>query len=235
MAALAGFCGYCVRCDIKLKDVSILEPNCFVGLLFGAMLPYAVCAFTMKSVGEVAQNIKKQMEKKFQTPTGRTVVNGEWDPVFPDEPSRAKQDEWYGGTIEDAANDALAEIGWPAVIAFGTPVLVGTLMGKHTLAGLCVGTIISGIQVALSTTNSGAAWDNAKKKLELEGLSGSSPHHAAIQGDTIGDPLRDASGPATNILMKLMPLVALTFAPIFASIRHGYGFIGCSLTVECTA
>merc|ERR1712159_213463 len=181
MASMGGFCAYCVRSDIKLKDVSILEPNCFFGLIVGAMLPYAFAALTMKSVGEVANDIKKQMEKKLLDEVGQSVKSGAWDPVNSNKsPAELeKQNAWYGESIEEATRSALAEVFWPAALCLFAPVVMGVLMGKHTLAGMLVGAVIAGVTVALSATNSGSAWDNAKKKFECDGLRGSAQHHAA--------------------------------------------------------
>jgi len=123
----------------------------------------------------------------------------------------------------------------PGALVMLSPLLMGIFFGKFALSGLLVGAVVSGVQMALSSSNTGGAWDNAKKLIEQNNQKGTDQHEAAVVGDTVGDPLKDTSGPAINILMKLMAIISLVFAPFIASTRDGYGLIGCSLNKACTA
>jgi Na+/H+-translocating membrane pyrophosphatase len=123
----------------------------------------------------------------------------------------------------------------PGILVLGSPLVAGFLFGPDAVAGLIAGIIVSGVQVAISASNTGGAWDNAKEMIEQQGKKNTQEHAAAVIGDTVGDPLKDTSGPAVNILMKLMAIIALVFAPFIAAIRDGYGLIGCSLNRQCQA
>jgi inorganic pyrophosphatase len=240
MVALALFGGYCTRADIKIKDVSILEPMTFFGLLVGSMLPYWFSAMTMKSVGLAAMEMVETCKKQFESEYGKKVLAGEVTPT----------EEWYAECIAVATQSSLKEMVAPSALVMFSPLIMGIFFGKFALSGLLVGGIVSGIQMALSASNTGGAWDNAKKyieagKYEEEGgtdevflkamQKGTEAHTAAVIGDTVGDPLKDTSGPAINILMKLMAIIALVFAPFVAATRDGYGLIGCSLNKNCHA
>jgi Na+/H+-translocating membrane pyrophosphatase len=142
---------------------------------------------------------------------------------------------WYDACIAVATVSSLKEMVPPAALVMLSPLVIGIFFGKNTLAGLLVGAVISGVQVALSASNTGGAWDNAKKFVEGRKQKGTDWHKAAVVGDTVGDPLKDTSGPAVNIVMKLMAIIALVCAPFIASCRDGYGLIGCSINKACTA
>jgi inorganic pyrophosphatase len=260
MVALALFGGYCTRADIKLADVSVLEPMTFFGLLIGSMLPYWFSAMTMKSVGMAAEEMVETCKAQFDTEDGQRVLKGEKD--FTPDMWRSKDEAtlgmgWYELCIARATDSSLKEMVAPSALVMLAPLVVGIFFGKFTLSGLLVGGIISGIQMALSASNTGGAWDNAKKYIEAEKymenlkaegrvgeadagllqamMKHTDAHKASIVGDTVGDPLKDTSGPAINILMKLMAIIALVFAPFIASTMDGYGLLGCALNHKCTA
>jgi len=222
--------------------VSILEPMTFFGLLVGSMLPYWFSAMTMKSVGMAAQEMVETCQEQFRSEDGQAVLAGTKLP--------SEVPGWYSKCIAVATQSSLREMVAPSALVMFSPLVVGIFFGKFALSGLLVGGIVSGIQMALSASNTGGAWDNAKKYIEagkyqkeggtdkflLESMvKGTQAHKAAVIGDTVGDPLKDTSGPAINILMKLMAIIALVFAPFVASTRDGYGFIGCSLNKNCDA
>jgi inorganic pyrophosphatase len=244
MVALALFSGYCVRADIKNHDVSVLEPMTFFGLLIGSMLPYAFSAMTMKSVGLAAEKMVDKVREQFNSEIGKAILAGEVDPKdkiklqelqkkFND--TSIEDGDWYGACIKVATNMSLQEMIAPGALVMLSPLFMGILFGKYALSGLLVGGIVSGVQMAVSASNTGGAWDNAKKQIEQENKKGTPEHMAAVIGDTVGDPLKDTSGPAVNILMKLMAIIALVFAPFIAALRDGYGLIGCSLNQACKA
>merc|ERR1711871_1653429 len=242
MVALALFGGYCTRADIKIAQVSVLEPMTFFGLLVGSMLPYWFSAMTMKSVGKAAEKMVKTCQEQFATEIGKKILA---DEAKPDE--YGENNKWYAECIAVATQQSLREMVAPSALVMFSPLVMGILFGKFALSGLLVGGIVSGIQMALSASNTGGAWDNAKKYIEADKYEGtdeelkkdmqkgSNAHKAAVIGDTVGDPLKDTSGPAINVLMKLMAIIALVFAPFVASTRDGYGFIGCSLNKNCNA
>lgn len=228
MVSFALFCAFCIRADIKNKDISVLEPNTFFGLLMGAMMPYVFSAMSLKSVGTTAKQMLKKIEDQFESANGKLIFHKKVNPLK-DMPM------WYDECIQVGAEAALGETMWPVIVLVGSPLLVGVVLGKYALSGLLVGVIISGVQLAMSASNAGGAWDNAKKKLEQDGLAGSAEHAAAMTGDTVGDPLKDTAGPAVNVLMKLMAVIALVFAPLIAATRDGHGLLGCSLVADCKA
>lgn len=250
MVALALFGGYCIRASIEPADVSIMEPMTFFGLLTGSMLPYWFSAMTMKSVGMAAQAMVDQCKEQFKTEKGIAVLDGTEDPP----------EDWYDKCIEEATKHSLKEMIAPSALVMLSPLLMGIIFGKFALSGLLIGGIVSGIQMALSASNTGGAWDNAKKWVSSKGYkeedtdlkellekkkdeTDENPAEkrykdaldATIIGDTVGDPLKDTSGPAINILMKLMAIIALVAAPFVAATRDGYGLLGCSLARHCTA
>jgi len=253
MVALALFGGYCTRADIKLRDVSILNPMMFAGLLLGAMIPYWFSAMTMKSVGKAATAMMEECRTQFDKERAGTwwnearekgviteeefqnkfdivnsITSGEPIEILP-------PDAWYTPCIKVATEESLREMIAPAALIMLSPLIMGIFFGKFALSGLLVGAVVSGVQVAISASNTGGAWDNAKKFVEGLGKKKSPWHEAVVVGDTVGDPLKDTSGPAVNIVMKLMAIIALVCAPFIASTRDGYGLIGCSISRECDA
>ncbi|CAA7388970.1 unnamed protein product [Spirodela intermedia] len=195
-----------------LKGVDVLAPKVFIGLLVGAMLPYWFSAMTMKSVGSAALKMVEEVRRQFNTIPG--LLEG-----------RTKPD--YATCVKISTDASLKEMIPPGALVLLTPLIAGTFFGVETLSGVLAGSLVSGVQVAVSASNAGGAWDNAKKYIEAGatehakklGPKGSDPHKAAVIGDTIGDPLKDTSGPSLNILIKLMAVESLVFAPFFA--KHG--------------
>ncbi|KAK9845522.1 hypothetical protein WJX81_008507 [Elliptochloris bilobata] len=211
LVSLALFGAYVTRAEITTKDSSILAPEVFAGLLVGAMLPYWFSAMTMKSVGKAALAMVEEVRRQFNTITG--LMEG-----------TARPD--YVRCVEISTQASLSEMIPPGALVMLTPVVVGILFGTRTLAGLLAGALVSGVQMAVSMSNTGGAWDNAKKYVEAGaseharslGGKGSDAHKAAVIGDTVGDPLKDTSGPSLNILIKLMAVESLVFAPFFKSL-----------------
>mmetsp|Transcript_7344 Transcript_7344/g.25273 ORF Transcript_7344/g.25273 Transcript_7344/m.25273 type:complete len:774 (-) Transcript_7344:683-3004(-) len=210
LVSLALFGAYVTRADIDFASASILDKKVFPGLLIGAMLPYWFSAMTMKSVGRAALAMVEEVRRQFNTIPG--LMEGTTKPE-------------YKKCIEISTQASLAEMGPPGALVIFTPLIMGTLFGVSCLAGVLVGALISGVQLAISASNTGGAWDNAKKYLEagrteharMLGGKGTEAHKAAVIGDTVGDPLKDTSGPSLNILIKLMAVESLVFAPFFAT------------------
>jgi len=186
----------------KMSEVDIMQPFQYAGLLVGAMLPYWFSAMTMKSVGKAALAMVEEVRRQFRTIEGLLEGTGRPD---------------YKRCVKISTDASLREMLPPGALVMGSPILVGYLFGKEALAGLLAGALVSGVQMAISASNTGGAWDNAKKYIESGlgdlGGKGSEPHHAAVIGDTIGDPMKDTSGPSLNILVKLMAIISLVFAP----------------------
>lgn len=184
--------------------VNLLDPMEFAGLLLGAMIPYWFSAMTMKSVGKAALSMVEEVRRQFREDAG--ILTGESRPD-------------YRKCIRVSTDASLSEMVAPAALVMLTPLVVGFLFGPRALAGVLAGSLVSSVQLAISASNTGGAWDNAKKYIEkgnLEGHpKGSDAHKAAVIGDTIGDPLKDTSGPALNIVMKLMAILSLVFVHAF--------------------
>ncbi|KAK1374038.1 H(+)-exporting diphosphatase [Heracleum sosnowskyi] len=210
LVSLALFGAFASRAEIKTVDV--LTPKVFIGLIVGAMLPYWFSAMTMKSVGKAALKMVEEVRRQFNTIPGLMEGTGKPD---------------YATCVKISTDASLREMIPPGALVILSPLIAGTFFGVETLAGLLAGALVSGVQVAISASNTGGAWDNAKKYIEAGvsdhakslGPKGSDAHKAAVIGDTIGDPLKDTSGPSLNILIKLMAVESLVFAPFFAA--HG--------------
>ncbi|KAM7257956.1 hypothetical protein ACFE04_013697 [Oxalis oulophora] len=210
LVSLALFGAFVSRANVS--TVNVLSPKVFIGLIVGAMLPYWFSAMTMKSVGSAALKMVEEVRRQFNTIPG--IMEG-----------TAKPD--YATCVKISTDASIKEMIPPGALVMLTPLIVGTLFGVETLSGVLAGALVSGVQVAISASNTGGAWDNAKKYIEAGasehartlGPKGSDPHKAAVIGDTIGDPLKDTSGPSLNILIKLMAVESLVFAPFFAT--HG--------------
>jgi len=221
LVGLALFGAFIKRTNLDPADVSILSPLIFAFLLIGAMIPYWFSALTMKSVGMAANEMVKEVKRQFDTIPG--LLEGTAGHGPPD----------HARCIEISTNASLREMILPGVLVMSTPILTGIFFGTDAVAGLLAGAISSAVQMAISASNTGGAWDNAKKYVEkgcvyVEGVQqpkGSDVHKAAVVGDTVGDPLKDTSGPALNIVMKLMAILSLVFADFFVSINHGNGII----------
>ncbi len=187
---------------VGLKLVDLLNPTVFVGVLIGAMLPFLFCSFAMTAVGKAAGDIVKEVRRQFKEIPG--LMEGTAEPD-------------YTACITISTNAALRQMVIPGLLAIVAPLLCGFLLGTAALAGLLVGSIASGFIVAVMMANTGGAWDNTKKFIEQGHLGGkgSAAHKAAVTGDTVGDPFKDTAGPALNILLKLMAIVSVVFAPLF--------------------
>jgi len=181
-------------------SLSILNPFVFSGLLIGAMLPYWFSALTMKSVGKAALAMVVEVRRQFAEIDG--IMEGRNEPE-------------YDRCIKISTDASLKEMIAPGVLVMFTPIIVGLLFGQYALSGLLAGALVSGVQMAISSSNTGGAWDNAKKYYEKLNQKGTPEHKAAVVGDTVGDPLKDTSGPSLNILIKLMAIISLVFAPAF--------------------
>ena len=199
LTSLALFASYTQA--VNLKSINLLNPLTLVGVLIGGMLPFLFGALTMESVGRAAGEMVEEVRRQFKEKPG--ILKGK------DKPD-------YSTCIEISARAALKEMIMPGIIAVLSPIIVGLLFGKEALAGLIAGGVVTGVMMAILMSNSGGAWDNAKKYIEggAYGGQGSEAHKAGVVGDTGGDPFKDTSGPAMNILIKLMTIVSVVFAPI---------------------
>ena len=203
LTALALFASYAAVTG--LEAISILEPIVIIGLFIGAMLPFVFSAMTMNSVGESANHMIEEVRRQFRENPG--IMEG-----------TAKPD--YARCVDISTKAALKQMVAPGVMAVVAPLAVGIILGAEALGGMLAGALASGVMMAVMMSNAGGAWDNAKKYIEegYYGGKGSEPHKAAVVGDTVGDPFKDTSGPSINILIKLMTIVAVVFAPLFVQI-----------------
>jgi len=203
LTALALFASYAEV--VQLKGIDLLNPLVIAGLLIGAMLPFMFSAFTMNSVGRAANQMIEEVRRQFREDPG--IMAG-----------TSKPD--YARCVDISTGAALKEMIAPALMAVVAPLLVGFIMGTEALGGMLAGSVASGVLLAIMMSNAGGAWDNAKKYVEggAYGGKGSETHKAAVVGDTVGDPFKDTSGPSINILIKLMTIVAVVFAPIFLTV-----------------
>ncbi len=203
LTALSLFVSYSEA--VQLKNISILQPTVIIGLFIGAMLPFLFSAITMESVSKAAYKMIEEVRRQFHADKG--ILEG-----------TSKPD--YKSCVGISTSAALKQMLLPGIIAIVAPILVGVLLGAEALGGLLAGALVTGVMLAIFMANAGGAWDNAKKYIESgeHGGKGSEPHKAAVVGDTVGDPFKDTSGPSINILIKLMTVVSLVFAPLFLSI-----------------
>ncbi len=199
LTAMALFVSYAQAADLQMID--ILDPFVIIGLLLGGMLPFLFSALTMSSVSKAAESMIREVRRQFKEHTG--ILKGTEKPD-------------YRTCVSIAATAALKEMILPGAIAIVAPILVGFLLGPAALGGLLAGSVVTGVLMAIFMSNSGGAWDNAKKYIEGGnfGGKGSDAHKAAVVGDTVGDPFKDTSGPSINILIKLMTIVSLVFVPL---------------------
>ena len=202
LTALALFSAYAQV--VGLKAIDLLNPVTLVGCFIGATLPFVFGAMTMESVGKAAYEMIEEVRRQFRTIPG--LLEG-----------KAKAD--YRTCVDISTAAALHEMMLPGILAIVAPLLIGFLFGTEALGGMIGGALAAGVLVAILMANAGGAWDNAKKYIEsgVHGGKGSEAHKAAVTGDTVGDPFKDTSGPAMNILIKLMTIVALVFAPVLAA------------------
>ena len=183
-------------------DMSLLNPLVYTSLFIGAVLPFLFTAMTMKSVGKAAFDMIEEVRRQFKEIPG--IMEGTGPPD-------------YAQCVEISTKAALREMIAPGVLIMGTPLLAGYMFGVQAVAGILAGSLVAGGVLAIASSNSGGAWDNAKKYIEAgnHGGKGSEEHKAAVVGDTVGDPLKDTSGPSLNILIKLSAILSLVFAPFF--------------------
>ena len=201
LTALALFISYAQTVGLSIIDV--LESEVIIGLFIGAMLPFVFSALTMDAVSRAAEKMIIEVRRQFREHPG--ILRGEEPPD-------------YTSCVRISTNAALYEMAIPGVLAVICPIAVGMLLGVEALGGLLAGSVVTGVLLAVFMSNSGGAWDNAKKHIETGafGGEGSDAHKASVVGDTVGDPLKDTAGPSLNILLKLMAVVALVFGPLIA-------------------
>ena len=201
LTALALFASYAQT--IGLKTIDLLDPLTLVGVFIGGMLPFLFGALTMASVGKAAGQMVEEVRRQFREKKG--ILEGKEKPD-------------YSTCVAISTEAALKEMILPGILAIIVPLFVGLLFGAQALAGLIGGGVVTGVLMAIMMSNSGGAWDNAKKYIEggAHGGKGSQAHKAGVVGDTVGDPFKDTSGPSMNILIKLMTIVSLVFAPVIA-------------------
>ena len=185
-------------------SMSLLDPLVYTSLFIGAVLPFLFTAMTMKSVGKAAFDMIEEVRRQFKTIPG--IMEGTGDPD-------------YAQCVAISTQAALREMIAPGILIMGTPLVTGYLFGVEAVAGILAGSLVAGGVLAIASSNSGGAWDNAKKFIEAGnfGGKGSEVHKAAVVGDTVGDPLKDTSGPSLNILIKLSAILSLVFAPFFVN------------------
>jgi len=188
--------------EAGLSIVNLLNYKVMIGLFIGSLVPYLFSSYVLLAVGDAALKIAEEVRRQFRTIKG--IMKGE---VEPD----------YNTCIVIATNSALKEMVIPSLIVISTPILVGLVLGAEALGASLAGTLVSGILLGIKQSNSGGAWDNAKKLVEKghHGGKGSPTHHATVVGDTVGDPKKDSSGPSLNIVIKLSILIATVFVAFF--------------------
>jgi len=203
LTALALLLSYTQAAGITLADISLLDPLVIAGILLGVMLPAVFCAMTLNAVGKTSFSIINEVRRQFREIKG--LIEGE-EGVKPD----------YSKSVAICTTAAIKQMIAPGLITIISPVIVGVVLGPLALAGFLVGAIACGFILAVTFANAGGSWDNAKKWIETGafGGKGSDAHKAAVIGDTVGDPMKDTSGPSLNIMIKLMSIIALVIAPV---------------------
>ena len=213
LTSLALFSAFITRADNLLVtegkasligNIDLLDPMVLIGLFIGALLPAIFSAMTMQAVGDAAMEMIEEVRRQFRTIPGIMEGTGEPD---------------YKQCVAISTRAALIKTIAPAALIILTPLGFGWLFGIKALSGLLAGSLVCGGVMAISSSNSGGAWDNAKKYIEAGALGGkgTETHKAAVVGDTVGDPLKDTSGPSLNILLKLQAILSLVFVPFFVN------------------
>ena len=212
LTALALFFSYAQAVSLDVLGINLLRYKVVIGLFIGGVLPFVFSAFTMESVSKAAHKMIEEVRRQFREIPG--ILEG-----------KAKPD--YNSCVSISTTAALKEMIVPGLLAVFSPIIVGCLLGVEALGGLLAGSLVTGVLLAIFMSNSGGAWDNAKKFIEggVYGGKGGDSHKAAVVGDTVGDPFKDTSGPSINILIKLMTVVALVFAKLFMMIGDGAGLL----------
>lgn len=202
LTALALFFTFAQK--VNLATIDIMNYKVVIGLLVGGMLPFLFSSLTMDSVSKAAQSMIEEVRRQFKTIPG--ILEGKGKPD-------------YKNCVAISTHAALKQMILPGILAIVSPIIIGVLLGAEALGGMLGGSLTTGVLLAIFMSNSGGAWDNAKKYIEggHHGGKGSPSHKAAVVGDTVGDPFKDTSGPSINILIKLMTIVSLVFAPLFGS------------------
>ncbi len=203
LTALALFVSYSEV--VGIKNINIIDPKVIIGLFIGGMLPFVFSSWTMSSVSKAAYSMIEEVRRQFREIPG--IME-----------EKAKPD--YERCVDISTKAALREMVKPGVVAVVAPLAMGILLGAEALGGMLAGALVTGVLMAIFLSNAGGAWDNAKKYIEEGnyGGKGSEAHKAGVVGDTVGDPFKDTSGPSINILIKLMTIISLVFAPLIASI-----------------
>ena len=203
LTALALMLSYVTAAGLKISEVSLLDPRVLCGIFLGALLPALFCSQTLTAVGRTAMEIINEVRRQFREIPG--LMDGTGKPE-------------YRRCVDICTTSALREMLLPGIVTVLSPIVVGILLGPSGLGGFLVGAIATGFILAVTMANAGGSWDNAKKYIEAGHLGGkgSDSHKAAVVGDTVGDPMKDTSGPSLNIMIKLMSIIALVLAPVLA-------------------
>jgi len=204
LTSLALLLSYAEAANISLSSISLLDPLVISGLFLGAMLPAVFCAMTLNAVGKSSFSIVNEVRRQFREVKG--IMTGEAKPE-------------YAKCVDICTKDAIRNMLAPGLVTILSPVIVGLVLGPLALGGFLAGAIITGFILAVTFANAGGSWDNAKKWIETGayGGKGSEAHKAAVVGDTVGDPMKDTSGPSLNIMINLISIIALVLAPVFVS------------------
>ncbi len=203
LTALALLLAYTQAAGIGLADISLLDPHVITGLFLGAALPAVFCALTLNAVGKTSFSIVNEVRRQFREIPG--LMEGTARPE-------------YTRCVDICARESIKQMMLPGIITIASPVVIGLILGPLALGGFLIGAIITGFILAITFANAGGSWDNAKKWIETGayGGKGSEAHKAAVVGDTVGDPMKDTSGPSLNIMIKLISIIALVLAPVLA-------------------
>jgi K(+)-stimulated pyrophosphate-energized sodium pump len=201
LTALALLLAYTQAVGIKFADISLLDPHVIAGILLGVMMPAIFCALTLNAVGKTSFSIVNEVRRQFREIKG--LMEGTAKPE-------------YGTCVDICTRSAIKQMILPGVLTIVVPIIVGLILGAVALGGFLIGAVACGFILAVTFANAGGSWDNAKKWIETGafGGKGSDAHKAAVVGDTVGDPMKDTSGPSLNIMIKLMSIVALVLAPV---------------------
>ena len=186
-------------------DFSLANPYTLAGALIGGVIPFLFSAYAMNAVGRAAQGVIKEVQRQFREIPGLREGKPE-----------ARAD--YARCVDITTRAALKEMIKPSLMAVFVPIVVGFLLGPSALGGLLAGSLVAGVPLAIMLSNTGGAWDNAKKHIEKSGGKGTPRHKAAVVGDTVGDPFKDTAGPSINILLKLMAVISLVLAPLIVKV-----------------
>ena len=204
LTSLALLFSYAEAANISLSSISLLDPLVISGLFLGAMLPAVFCAMTLNAVSKSSFSIVNEVRRQFREIKG--IMTGEAKPE-------------YARCVDICTKDAIRNMLAPGLVTILSPVVVGLILGPLALGGFLAGAIVTGFILAVTFSNAGGSWDNAKKWIETGayGGKGSDAHKASVVGDTVGDPMKDTSGPSLNIMIKLISIIALVLAPVFVS------------------